>query len=192
VAVACDSLERVFCYSDSAEILHEGHAAGATPIERPADVSGDTVTSEETVRRFLADHPDVGHSPVMMIQCTSPFLRTAHLTQACDLLGNGGCDSVIAAAHLTRYLGYEGSRGLWTAMYPVRWRRQDYRSPYWIETGAFYLAERRTWEAGRRFGARCAMVEMSLMEAHEIDEEEDLVMAEIIESYFKTAKAVAS
>jgi N-acylneuraminate cytidylyltransferase len=184
--VAAERLDRVFVYSDGPEILQEAERAGATPVERPAEVSGDRTTSEETVLRFLRDH-DIGSADLMLVQATSPFLRPAHVDEAVAVLHRryGDLDSVVSVFPLALFLGYlapiaaEGreSERLWRPLYPERWRRQDFEPDLYAETGALYLAKRAVWDAGRRTGDRAGIVTMSRWESVEVDDPEDLAVA---------------
>jgi len=186
-AAACaraERLERVFVYSDSPEILQEAERAGAKAVERPAEISGDRVTSEDTVLRFLKDH-DMGAADVMLVQATSPFLRPAVVDQAIYTLHSRyeDLDSVVSVFALPFYLGFlspAGRRGagrVWRPLNPERWRRQDFETGLYAESGALYLSKQSVWLGGRRMGDRCGIVAMGRWESVEIDEPEDLEVA---------------
>lgn len=181
--VAAEALERVFVYSDSEEIRAEAARAGATPVERPADVSGDRATSEEAVQRYLRDH-DPGTADVMLVQATSPFLRSQHVDDAARELRRRyhEVDSVVSVFPVRLYLGFLGEEDrvagrYWRPFYPTRWRRQDFRPDLYAETGALYLAKRAVWDSGRRTGCRAGIVVMEPWESIEIDDQEDLEAA---------------
>lgn len=181
-------LDRVCVYSDSEEIRTLAALAQAEVFDRPSEVSSDTTTSEESVRRFLSDQDNgKDRDPsdwVMMIQCTTPFLRAEHIDMALNaVLADKSLDSVISVTHLPRYLGYI-INGRWIPMYPNRWRRQDYNPPFYIENGGFYLAKRSLWESGKRIGASCAVAVMGWYESMEIDEPCDLDVARRISGMF--------
>lgn len=167
-------LDKVCVYSDSEEILSEAVAGGALASLRPAEVSGDKITSEATIQRFLTDNDSGGSSDVMLIQCTTPFLRTDHINAALDMFAEGTWDSVVTTAPMPRYLGYTNDGRRWLPVYPYRFLRQDQRSQFYVESGGLYLAKRELWLAGKRMGEMVGMVVMKEWDSVEIDEPEDL------------------
>jgi CMP-N-acetylneuraminic acid synthetase len=176
-------LYKVCVYSDSDDILSEALGGGANPIRRPEEVSGDKITSEATVQRFLADADASGESDVMLIQCTTPFLRTEHINLALDMYAEGTWDSVVGTTPMPRYLGYTNDGRRWLPVYPYRFLRQDQRCQFYVESGGFYLAKRALWLEGRRMGEMVGMVVMKEWDSIEIDDPEDLdVVRRIAES----------
>lgn len=194
VARACGAawrsgvFDRVYVYSDDPEIRAVGEAfiPGCIGIERPAEVSTDTATSEETVRAFLAQVDPGGEADCAMIQCTTPFLRPAWFREAVELFGDQAreLDSVLTGFEFPRYLGYLSHDGRWIPVFPMRWRRQDRRETFFVENGALYLAKRAVWDSGRRIGARCGIVKCGFWESTEIDDQEDLEVAQRIAGMF--------
>lgn len=182
---AAEAVDRVFVYSDCSEILTEGVHGGATPIDRPPEVSADECSSEETVLRFLKDH-DTGGADVMLVQPTSPFLSAQHVDKAVRLLHRryADIDSVVSVFPVQLFLGFLGhtERGEreWRPLRPERSRRQDWQPEIYAETGALYLAKREIWRSGRRMSERCGIVTMSRWESIEIDDPEDLEVARAI------------
>ena len=194
----CSQLDGVYVYSDNDEILFEAERADARPVKRPADVSGDEITSEETLNAFLDQVSDVSDRDVCLIQCTTPFLRTDHINEAIRKLTKikYQVNSVISVCECPRYLGYQKiadarKRQLWTPVYPYRWLRQEGSSLYFMENGGLYLARNSVWRKGRRIALRCGMVVMTQWESIEIDEPEDLEAARRLASMFLKEKTVA-
>lgn len=177
----------VFVYSDSDEILQEAKLAGATPIERPKDVSEDDTTSEQTVSRFLNDHdPGQKYPALALLQCTTPFLKAHHMSKAEEVFRKGDWDSVVTATAMVKYLGYEkfNRHTQFIPMYPYRHLRQQMNWGQWLESGGIYLAARHVWTQGRRIGVKCAVIEMSWWESLEIDEPIDLEVTRRIADLF--------
>jgi N-acylneuraminate cytidylyltransferase len=181
-----ETLDRVFVYSDHQQILYEAERGGATPVERPADAAGDRQTSEDGVRHFLTHH-DMGGADVMLVQATSPFLRSGHVDEAVRLLHSryDELDSVVSVFPVSFYLGFIGheersTARYWKPFYPSRWRRQDFEPDLYAETGALYLAKRSIWDSGRRMGEKTGIVVAGRWESIEVDESEDLEVARAI------------
>jgi len=179
------NLDKVYVYSDSEEILDEGRAAGALPIHRPEDVSGDVVTSEDTVIRFMKDMEMDHGADVMLIQCTTPFLKTSHIDAGIAAFeADDEFDSVISATACHRYLGYRNRPGNWIPVFPYRWLRQEQDPLYYMENGGFYLSKNACWREGQRIGRKCGVVLMDWWESLEIDEPDDLMIADHIAKLF--------
>jgi CMP-N-acetylneuraminic acid synthetase len=182
-------LSDVFVYTDDENIMQIALDAGARGIMRPDDVSGDVITSEDTIKRFLSDSFPNDSASVMLIQCTTPFMKAEYIDQALDLFSNKkfNLDSVVSTTHLGRYIGYDSRTEdyqEWLPFYPKRWRRQDYIPPYYIENGGFYLATRSLWDSGKRMGRRIGQVLMSWWESIEIDDPDDLEVCRRLASMF--------
>lgn len=181
-------LSFIYVYSDSAEIRSMAEAEGAIAIKRPEEVSGDTISSEDTVKQFLADSGVDKKADVMLLQCTTPFLKGKHIEKALEIFftkkKDGEYDSVISCCSVDRYLGYRKgvfNNGGWVPFYPYRWLRQEHeRSAFFMENGGIYLAKRHLWNQGRRIGELCGIVRMHWYESIEIDDPDDLYVAESI------------
>lgn len=173
------SFDAVYCYSDSAEILEAARRGGAEAVERPAEISGDSTTTEATVRRFLADRDAEDRwRAVAILQCTTPFLRTRHMDRCLEFVRSEGCDSALTAWRCPHFLGYRAQKKrTWIPVYPYRWLRQEVEPPFLAENGGVYLARRKHWLADRRIGDRCGIVLMERWESLEIDDPDDLEVA---------------
>jgi N-acylneuraminate cytidylyltransferase len=178
-------LDKTYVYSDDNEILNEAAKAGAMPVERPEAVSGDFTTSEESVGQFIKDvNLDTG-TDVMLLQCTTPFLKTVHIDKALRLYKKSeGLDSVLSATACPRYIGYKDKSGNWIPAFPYRWLRQEHESLYYMENGGFYLARQSCWKSGNRMGSKCGIVLMGWWESIEIDDLDDLVVARNLAEQF--------
>jgi N-acylneuraminate cytidylyltransferase len=184
VAAAVRSkLDKVYVYSDEEAILELGRQGGAIAQNRPAAVSGDHTTSEETICSFLEEARISKDTGVMLLQCTTPFMKVEYINQAVGLYSQGNYDSVISVVACDRYLGYLGSKfnkGCWVPMYPYRWLRQEHSTLFYMENGGFYLTDSGIWRSSRRFGRKCAVVTMEWWESIEIDSVDDLEVANAI------------
>lgn len=178
-------IDAVFVSSDNPEILDCAAWYGATPIQRSEDISGDTASSEAVVLAAL-DHPDISAlrpDIVVLLQCTSPFTRSAELD---ELVGSLEDERYEAALTVSADHGF-----LWTVspegfangtnhnIAEPRQRRQDL-SPQYRETGAAYAMR---VESFRKNGSRfCGPVALAVT-GHppvEIDTPEDLMLARAI------------
>lgn len=176
--VVRSKLKKVYVYSDDSRINLEATMAGGTAFYRPADVSTDTVSTEDTIARFLTTHdPQRVVEAVMLIQCTSPFLAHTYINEALAKWETGAFDSIVGVFRNKRFLGHKGPNGCeFLPVWPLRQRRQDMNNDecYWAETGSLYMATRKLWEHGQRIGNRCGVVVHHEWEGVEIDEMVDL------------------
>jgi len=177
-ARAAITVGRVVVSTDDPAIAQEARRHGADVVERPAELSGDTASSESAVLHALdalADDPEI----TVLLQCTSPFVDPADLDAAITAVAEAVHDVVVAVTPTHDFQ--------WTldgdTVRPVghsidnRPRRQE-RAPHFRETGAFYAmrtAGLRT--AGTRFFGDIGIRPVDPDTSLEIDEPGDLERA---------------
>ncbi|MFZ4138951.1 MULTISPECIES: acylneuraminate cytidylyltransferase [Streptomyces] len=179
-------VSEVLVSTDDPAIAEAARAAGATTVERPAPLSGDTATSEAAVLHAL-DTDEARHGRladvVLLVQCTSPFL-TADDVDGVTAAVLEGADTAVTAAPFHGFLW----RDLATGATPSsghgvnhdaahRPRRQD-RPEDLLETGAAYAMRGDGFRAVRhRFFGRTALVRTDPARVLEIDDPHDLARA---------------
>jgi YrbI family 3-deoxy-D-manno-octulosonate 8-phosphate phosphatase len=175
------SITEVCVSTDDAAIAAEAAAAGATVIERPTEIAGDTATSESALLHALqvlaADGVPV--EVLVFVQCTSPFVAADDLDAAVDLVLTDRADSVFSAVDNHAFLWRpEGDRVVGVNHDAARRQRRQDRAPEFRETGAFYAFRTERFTAvGHRFFDRTAVVPVPELTAMEIDTEADLAVA---------------
>ena len=183
---ACRSareIDAVYVSTDDQDIALTATEAGAEVIIRPDHLAGDTATSESAVLHALQQlaaagiHPDV----LVFVQCTSPFIFPTDLDRAVDLIMDDRADSAFSAVETYEFLWRSsGPDGLVAGQNhdpSNRPRRQD-REPDVRETGAFYAMSVAGFRASRhRFFGRTVAVPVPQLTAMEIDNEQELVLA---------------
>jgi YrbI family 3-deoxy-D-manno-octulosonate 8-phosphate phosphatase len=180
--VAATSIDAAYVSTDDAGIADAARGAGAEVIERPADLSGDTASSESALLHALDRLAAEGTEPeiVVFVQCTSPFIAPGDLDRAVDMIADGQADSVFAAVATYEFLWRSGPDGQASGINhdaAYRPRRQD-REPHFRETGAFYAMSVAGFRAAQhRFFGRTAVVEVPELTAVEIDHAHDLTLA---------------
>lgn len=151
VARAVPAVDEVVVSSDAEAILAEGRRAGATALERPAELATDDAPSDAVVRHVLAQRPAA--EVLVLLQPTSP-LRTAEDVRAClDALGDA--PSAVTVAPLDHPAEWLFGLGDGARLEPVLgWdrrvaRRQDARPTYALN-GAVYVARAEHLRGGGR------------------------------------------
>lgn len=178
-AFATPSVLDVVVSTDHPEIKAEALAHGATVIDRPADIAGDTSSSESVLLHALGTL-DVLPQITVFIQCTSPIIDPADLQGAITTVASGAADVSFAVVpdhgfHWTcDEMGAAHASGHTAAIRP---RRQD-REPRFRETGAFYVMDTTGFlEAEHRFFGSVAVAQVPEEHGIDIDTEADLELA---------------
>lgn len=184
-AMAADGVDLVVVSTDDAEIAAVSRAAGARVVTRPAEIAGDTASSESAVLHALdvlgAEGTDAGI--VVFLQPTSPFIPPDGISRGIAAVRDEGFDCAFSAFATYGFLWARADDGTARAINhdaSHRPRRQD-REPHHLETGAFYVFDADGFRAARhRFFGRIAIVEVPESSAIEIDDADQLEIAAAI------------
>ncbi len=182
-ALATPSIDTVVVSTDGPDIADEARAAGARVLHRPADLAGDTASSEsallhvlDVLERIHEEVPEV----LVFLQATSPFTDPADLEAAVHRVLSGAADVVFAAVPSHAFLWRADGDGQARAVNhdaSVRPRRQD-RAPEFRETGAFYVLRVDGFRQHRhRFFGRTELTAIDAATAVDVDDETDLTVA---------------
>lgn len=181
-AMASRLIDRVIVSTDDFAIGAAARTAGATTMVRPAELSGDTASSESALLDVLdrldgqsnAAHPDI----VVFIQATSPFIDPLDLDAAIQRVKDGE-DVVFSAVETFDFLwkiGTQGATGI-NHKETVRPRRQE-REPQYRETGAFYVMRADGFRrAAFRFFGSVGIMQVDERTSIEIDTADELELA---------------
>jgi YrbI family 3-deoxy-D-manno-octulosonate 8-phosphate phosphatase len=167
--------------TDDAGIAAAARAAGAGVIDRPAELAGDTATSEAALLHALDVLAAEGLEPeaLAFLQATSPFIEPVPLARAVQRVLDGEADSVLSAFATYAFLWRRDGAGAAGVNHDAsfRPRRQD-REPHFQETGAFYVLRTAGFRAaGFRFFGRTTIQEVAADRALEIDDLHELELA---------------
>lgn len=180
-ARATAGIDRVFVSTDDDEIADVAISAGAQIIRRPAELAGDTASTESAIEHALMSMRAEGLVPdrVVLLQATSPFRSPGQLDAALQRFDREGCDSMLSVVRFCGFVWRDAGHGAAPCTYEpgARPRRQDIRD-ITLETGSFYVFTRAIFEAtGARLGGRIATFEVPEADAIDIDEPADLERA---------------
>ncbi|WJY00085.1 acylneuraminate cytidylyltransferase family protein [Curtobacterium sp. 458] len=185
-ALATPSIDTVVVSTDGPDIADEARAAGARVLHRPADLAGDTASSESALLHVL-DVLEQIHDEVpevlVFLQATSPFTDPADLDAAVHRVRSGAADVVFAAAPSHAFLWRVDADGRARAVNhdaAVRPHRQD-RAAEFRETGSFYVLRVDGFrEHGHRFFGRTELAVVDAATAVDVDDETDLTVAQAL------------
>lgn len=176
-ALNADSIARVFVSTDDAQIAAVAKQVGADVIDRPAELSGDTASSESALLHALENVCDLPEHFVFL-QCTSPLTLPEDIDGTVQALVDKKADTAFTA---TRFHGFvwkqngEDAAGV-NHDKSVRLRRQD-KEPEFLETGAVYVMNTQGFLQNKhRFFGTTAIYEMPAERAPEIDDPADLLV----------------
>jgi YrbI family 3-deoxy-D-manno-octulosonate 8-phosphate phosphatase len=183
-ARAAALIDRVVVSTDDSEIAAVAREWGAEVVDRPAELSGDTASSESALLHALdvLAHAGVATRVLVFLQATSPFLDPDDLDDAIGRVLAGRESSVFSAVASWGFLWRHGAEGMTGVNHDpaARPRRQD-REPEYLETGAFYVLDAAGFRAaGHRFFGRTGVALVGERHALEIDTEEQLQLAAAI------------
>lgn len=184
-ATAAERVDLVVVSTDDDEIAELAAAAGARVIRRPAEISGDTASSESAVVHALDALESAGETvgAIVFIQATSPFIPSGSIDEAVTHIHEDRFDSVFSAHETYGFLWRRDESGMAAAINhdaAHRPRRQD-REPHYLETGAFYVFQADGFRrGGHRFFGRIGIVEVPELSAVEIDDAQQLAVASAI------------
>lgn len=178
-------VDRVVVSTDDEEIAHVARAHGAEVVVRPAEIAGDLAKSEDALLHTLEVLEQEGYAPgvVLLVQCTSPLTTAADIDGTVAALLEQDADTAVAVAPFHYFLWGRDEAGDAVAINhekSVRLMRQQ-RRPEFIETGAVYAMRVPGFRKHRhRFFGKTVLHETPAENRLEIDDPEDLVLAEQI------------
>ena len=192
--LAAERPTRVVVSTDDAAVTAAARAAGAQVVRRPAELSGDTASSESALLHVMDEVAALDGAPVdvvVLVQCTSPFITPEEVDGVVAAVLDDGADSAFTAAPFHGFLWRErptsdGKRIGHGVNHDesFRPRRQD-RPEDLLETGAAYAMRADGFRAaGHRFFGRTALVRTDPARVLEIDEPADLARARALEPLF--------
>jgi len=179
------SVDRVVVSTDDAEIAAVSKQYGAEVVWRPAEISGDTASSESALLHTL-DHlrQTEGYEPdlVVFLQCTSPLMLPEDIDSTVEALLGENADSALAVTPFHYFLWHLNEKGDAVGINHdkhVRPMRQE-REPQFLETGAVYVMRMPGFrKAKHRFFGKTTLYVMPPERCLEIDEPLDLRIAEV-------------
>lgn len=192
IEAALDSqyIQRVVVSTDDAEIAQVARDYGAEVVWRPAEISGDSATSEsallhtlETLQQTEAYRPDL----LVFLQCTSPLTLAEDIDGTIRALIEQDADSALAVIPFHYFLwkpvqdaqNLPDARGI-NHDKAVRPLRQEREAQY-LETGAVYVMRAAGFlQARHRFFGRTALHVMPGERRLEIDDPVDFQVAEAL------------
>ncbi|OUN37393.1 HAD family hydrolase [Faecalibacterium sp. An77] len=167
-------LDRVYVYCSDPDI-QTFLPPGVEFLRRSPDLDRDTASMTQVLAAFARD---VEAGCYLMTHATAPFIGAASLRRGLEAVRSGEYDSAFAARKVQDFLWKDGRP--WNYDPACIPRTQDL-PPLYQETSGFYIYTREViTQMGRRVGQRPYLVEVSQIEAVDIDEAEDFRIADAL------------
>lgn len=184
-------VDRVLVSTDSEEIAEVAMKAGAeVPFLRPVELATDRAPMDPTIRHAIdafESHAGVTVDTLVFTEPTIPFRTAAHVERAVQRFRRGDCRSVIAVCplerkpenifakdangHLTRYIREPRQRFA---------NRQEMDALCRLSSGVYVVGRDTYLSVGHLVVEPVGFIEMTALESINIDEEIDLMLAELI------------
>lgn len=179
------AITRVAVSTDDPEIGRVAQEYGAEVLWRPAEISGDSASSESALLHALSQLRRIeGYTPdlVVFLQPTSPLRQPADIQNAIAMLITEQADSLFSAC-LQQGFVWRRQRGQlesFTYDYRARQVRQDAPEDL-MENGSIYVFK--PWvleQLGHRLGGKIAVYPMNIYDSFQVDEPVDLDLMEVL------------
>lgn len=176
------TVDEVYVSTDDDEIAAISEQYGAKVVRRPAEISGDTASSESALLHVIDTLAAQGVNPeeIVFMQCTSPLTASEDIDACVGKLELSGADSAFTAKEFFYFIWKvlpDGSCDGINHDKRFRPRRQD-REPQYEENGAVYVMRTDGFlKAKHRFFGKTVMSLMPESRCFEIDTEFDLEVA---------------
>jgi len=183
----CGLFERVVVSTEDKEIGKIAGGLGAEVAQRPARLAGDEIGVVEVCLDLLDREASAGrnYDVLCCLYATAPLRRAADIAKTVGLIEPGVCDFAMAVTrynyppHQALYLGGDGGlRPVWPEL--VSKREQDIGDTC-VDNGSTYAVVTSAFREHRTFyGATLRGHFMSCWRSSDINEKDDLVMAEML------------
>lgn len=184
-AIEATGVDSVWVSSDGDEILAVAEQYGAKPIRRPAELSGDTATSESAWLHALdaIEQQGIQVDRIVGMQATSPIREASDIAQALRKVSVEKLDSLLTVVEVEDFFMWRaGEAGPESVNYDYRTRkrRQAIEKRY-LENGSFYVFPPRLLrEENNRLGGKIGMHVMDRHKMFQIDNAGDIALCEAI------------
>ncbi|MEW6577694.1 MAG: acylneuraminate cytidylyltransferase [Chloroflexota bacterium] len=180
------AISRVVVSTDDAEIGAVAQQYGAEVVWRPAEISGDTASSESALLHVL-DHlaQTEGYEPelVVFLQCTAPLTLAEDISGTIQALLDQRADTAVAVVPFHYFLWKRDSKGNAIGVNHDKSQRllRQQQDPQYLEAGAVYVMRTQGFRQARhRFFGKTALYVMPAERRLEIDEPVDFKIAELL------------
>jgi len=178
----CSLVTEVIVNTDSATIkndIQKNYLNKVTVIDRPVEICGDYVSMNEIIKYDIQKR-----SADIYIQThsTNPLIKietfTLALEKMIEFLANGNADSVFSVTKTQKRFYNEDATPM---NHDPKMLVTQHLSPIFEENSCFYIFTKESFDYNKnRIGSRPYMLEIDKIEATDIDDPEDFIIAETL------------
>jgi len=176
-AIKSDSFDNIYVDTDSTEIKEYCRKSGVSVIHREPKLAEDTANGNDLLNHWTMLHPEYDY--YFQLHATAPFLSSTTVKKCVNILTEAkNYDSVFTA--------YENCGWYWYENTPINYdpaelpRSQDAKKVYSETTGLYGITSSALRHLGCRIGSKPYVYFVDEVEAHDIDNEFDFKIAELI------------
>ena len=187
-SLASNEVSETWVSSDSKKILEVAEVYGAKTIERPIEISGDTVSSETAWLHAIKFIENQRHSLpidyVLAPQVTSPLRDKTDFSRAIRQIIKDQSDTLLSVAKIEDFFIWAKNKEKKPVSinydYKNRRLRQQIEKKY-LENGSFYIFSPQFIKTNNnRLGGRISLYEMERYKMFQIDNIEDVELSSFI------------
>jgi N-acylneuraminate cytidylyltransferase len=173
-ASTAELVDRVYVSTDDDAIAEVARREGAIVVERPAELAGDTASSEVALEHVLDFHrSEHGADPelVVFLQATSPMRGAGDVDGAVKALQDAGADSLFSACREPSHVWRANDDQLESLTYDWRNRaREQEMGDLYRENGSIYVFRPEVLrETGNRLGGEVVVFPMEYWSSFQLD-----------------------
>lgn len=173
-SLRASTLDEIYVYCSSPEIV-DLLPAGVKFLRRSERLDTSETKINEVMSAFAADVPADSY---LMTHATAPFLSADSLNRAAEAVLSGRHDSALTVTRLQEFIWADGKPLNYD---PVAIPRTQDLPPYYTETtGCYAYSSDLLLSQGRRVGDTPALIEVSKIEALDINEPIDFEIAQAV------------
>ena len=177
-------IKEIYTSSDDHQILSIAKSYGSKEILRPSELASSTSTSEEAWIHAIKEISSIDYEKdwIFAPQITSPLREPEDIKNACNLAATEKHDSILSVVAFDDFFLWENKNKKVTPInhdFKFRKRRQDIETKTLLENGSLYMFKPKgIMKANNRLHGNIGCVFMEKYKMFQIDEEEDLALAE--------------
>jgi CMP-N,N'-diacetyllegionaminic acid synthase len=172
----------VYVSTDDSEIADVAIEYGAKVIARPAELAGDTASSDAGVIHAINELSLADDALVVMPQVTSPLRWAAHIAAVTQLVAEGNFESAFTANRIDDICVWSLGDTPRSVTYDFESRAmRQARPPMVVENGSVYCTRAGAFrQSGNRLSGRIGVSLMPKWTMPEIDDPEDVQLCEVL------------
>ncbi len=189
-SLEAELVHRTFVTTEDEETAHAAAESGAEIIPRPAELAGETSTTEAALEHavhHLGETLDYRPEIIALLQPTSPVRKKGDIDAAIRKMLDTGADSLLSVNNFPAFFWHEDGRGFYQSHdYDYAERPFHHNMKKYRENGSIYIMHvDKLMETHSRLAGKITIYEMDSVFSLEVDTPSQL---EVVRAVMKTNK----